>query len=216
MKKLFLIVMLIVGCSSSKERVATLKAQDGVDGNAGQNGYSIVSLYREASQCECEFSGEALDMFLDLDYSFTASEGDVYTNSLVTCNGRNGLDGADGANGQDGINGIDGEDGAIGPQGETGEQGPSGPQGEEGPQGLQGPAGSSGAVIVAYSGSSCQKLGTLSVYVKANGSNYKLYTSSSCHSSSAFAEVSQGESYWVSGNALAVWYSNALRVITFN
>jgi len=219
MKKFLLACLLVlVGCAEDKSVVATITAID------GKNGHSIVSSYNSASELECEGSaGYRLDMFVDLDDSLTASEGDLFSNSLVVCDGRNGL------NGQNGLQGPQGEQGEPGPQGlqgltgpqgtpgEQGEPGPVGPQGPQGPQGIQGPSGSSGATIVAYSSNSCTKISGTSVYVKPTGSNnFGLYSSSSCSSSSKFAEVSQGESYWVSGNALAIWNDGSLRVITFN
>jgi hypothetical protein len=86
--------------------------------------------------------------------------------------------------------------------------------------GSPGEAGSPGVDAVAsladYSGASCQLIDGTLTYVKKSGSNYKLYSGSTCHSSTAFAEVSQGEAYWVSTTAVAVYSSSALRVITFS
>ena len=257
MKMFWTIVLaaVVAGCSVDKATEVSIRATDGTNGANGangtdgqngtngtngvdgKNGHSVVSSYSRASECECETSGSRLDMYIDMDDNLQVSESDVFTNSLVVCDGRNGRDGLDGQNGADGQDGRDGEDGErgatgaqgpqgiqgmVGPQGAPGAPGtngmpgPMGPQGPQGPQGMQGPAGSSGATIAAYSASSCTLIAGTSTYVKANGSNYKLYTSSSCSSSSAFAEVSQGESYWVGSNKLAVWYETAMRVITFN
>lgn len=212
---IFLGVTFLTGCGAVSTREASITAQNGKD---GANGYSVVSIFREASQCECgNAGGQRLDMYLDLDYSLDASETDLYINSLAVCNGANGLNGETGQPGAQGPQGIAGEVGPAGeqgPQGEQGYPGPTGPQGEDGPQGLQGNPGSS-ARIDSYSSNSCTKITGTNIYVKPNGGNFKLYNSSSCHSSSAFAEVSEGESYWVSSSALAVHADSSLRVITF-
>lgn len=219
MKKFLLACILVLaGCAKDESVIATITAND------GKNGHSIVSSYNSASELECEGSdGYRLDMYIDLDDSLTASEGDKFSNSLVVCNGQNGLNGENGLQGpqgEQGEQGPQGLQGLAGPQGEPGAQGspgPTGPQGPQGPQGIQGPAGSSGATIVSYSSNSCTKISGTSTYVKPTGSsNFGLYSSSSCHSSSKFAEVSQGESYWVSGTSLAIWEDDSLRVITFN
>lgn len=91
--------------------------------------------------------------------------------------------------------------------------GAQGPQGETGPTGEASEA--SIATLTDYSGNSCTKIAGTNSYVKKSGSNYKLYTSSICHSSSAYAEVSEGEAYWVSSTAVAIHSPAALRVIEF-
>jgi hypothetical protein len=202
----------------------------GLNGKDGANGHSIVTQQQKASELECSNSGYRLDMYLDNDDSLSVSENDKYLNSLVICDGLNGLKGDKGDKGLKGERGPRGVAGAVGPQGpqgpmgmmgppgtpgSNGTQGPVGPQGPQGPQGLQGPPGTS-ATITSYSSSSCTQIGTTGVYVKPNGSNFKLYTSSSCHSSSALYEVSQGESYWVSSTSLAIWNDGSLRVIKYN
>lgn len=226
-------LLVLAGCNPSREVVDVIKGKNGSDGSNGANGHSIVSMYQAASELECEVSGSRLDMYIDTDDNLVANEGDVYSNSLVVCNGANGLQGLAGADGKDGVDGKDGADGAqgvageqgppgadgaVGPQGPAGAAGvagPVGPQGPAGPQGIQGPAGAS-ATIVSYYGSSCQLIAGTSMYMKASGSNAAFYTSSSCHSSTKVVEISQGESYWASSNALAVWSGSSLRVITFN
>lgn len=230
-------MLLTVGCSDERTTKAVVTANDGTngtDGKDGLNGFSIVSKVTHASECECETSGSRIDMFLDLNYSLDADEGDLYQNSIVVCNGRNGAKGEKGDRGAQGPQGIQGmigpmglmgprgltgpvgPAGAIGPQGIQGVAGPAGPQGPQGPQGLPGASSGSGATIKAYTQSSCTLITGTSTYMKPNGSNFSLYTSSSCHSSSKFAEVSEGESYWASANSLAVWGDCVLRVITFN
>jgi hypothetical protein len=49
-----------------------------------------------------------MDMYIDLDDSLAASEGDKYLGSLIVCNGANGLNG---------LNGLPGVQGPMGPQG---------------------------------------------------------------------------------------------------
>lgn len=139
-----------------------------------------------------------------------------------------GLPGQDGASGQSCYVEASEEGGAYLTCGETtvfisnglqGIQGPAGEAGPQGPVGPQGPAGEDGddrsVTLYNYSGSSCTQILTTGKYVKLNGSNYRLYSSSSCHSSSAFAEVSQGEAYWVSPTVLATHANSTLRVIQF-
>lgn len=134
--------------------------------------------------------------------------------------GPRGLQGAVGPQGLVGATGPQGAAGAIGPQGPQGVAGPTGPQGPQGPQGLQGTpgvAGSSGATIVTYTSSSCTHIAGSSYYVKPNGNNTKIYTSSSCSSSSSVEELGDGDSYWVGTNMLAVDYGDiGIKVITFN
>ena len=218
MKKMFIVGLLaLAACSPKRELVDIISGKDGAP---GANGHSIVSVYKSASEVECSSGGSRLDMYLDLDDSLSATDADSYTNSLVVCNGSNGLNGSHGVAGAQGPQGVAG---AVGPQGPAGApglngapgvQGPVGPQGPQGPQGLQGSPGSS-ATIAVYSSSSCTLIAGTSTYVKPNGSNFKMYSNSSC-SGSSVAEVSQGESYWVASNMLAVWASGQLRVITFN
>lgn len=245
MKKLLFLGLVFVACNK-KTNVATVTAVDGTDGS---NGHSVVSMYNESSELECQNNGQRLDLYLDLDDSLSVSEGDQYMNSLVTCNGVNGLNGVAGQNGNDGQDGQDGAQGQtgeqgpqgligatgpqglmgpqglqgmsglpgmIGPQGVPGNAGPVGPQGLQGPQGIQGPAGSSGATITLYAQTSCTKITGSTRYMKVVGQNVQFFSSNSCHSSTKLAEVSQGESFWVSGNILAVYDDSSVRVIIFN
>lgn len=155
-------LLMVTACHSSKDLVT-------IKGLPGRDGHSLVSMISEATQCECSAGGSRMDVYVDLDDSLSASEGDKYQGSLVACSGRNGTDGSngmdgedgangadgsDGADGQDGADGINGEDGAdgengvAGQQGIPGEQGPQGlvgPQGPPGTQGLPGPQGPPGA-----------------------------------------------------------------------
>jgi Collagen triple helix repeat (20 copies) len=215
---LTLLAITLIACDKRTQQI-TVTAEDG---------YSVVSEYADSSELECESGGTRLDLYLDLDRSLSASSGDKYLNSLVACNGANGLDGLNGQDGKDGSNGLAGEQGPQGLQGEVGPQGPQGlpglqgpvgPVGPQGPQGLSGVPGtngSSGATIVSYSSSSCTLISGTASYVKVGNNNSSIYSSSSCHSNTKIAEVSQGESYWVSNNSLAIHNSNSMRVITFN
>lgn len=239
---ILLMTLLLMSCTDDRKTQATVTAKDGLTGQtgaqgeqgvAGQNGHSIVTKITEASECECESSGSRIDMFIDLNDNFESDEGDVYQNSLVVCNGRNGQRGERGERGSQGPQGIQGlvgprglqglqgiqgpmgQPGDIGPQGIQGVAGPIGPQGIQGPQGQTGAAGSS-ATIKSYTGSSCTLITGSSMYVKASGYNFGLYTSSNCHSSTKEYEVSQGESYFAASNVLAIWNDGTLRVITFN
>ena len=234
---ILLMTLLLMSCSDDRTTQATVTAKDGATGQTGAqgeqgiNGHSIVTKVAEASECECENSGSRIDMFIDLNNSLNADENDVYQNSIVVCNGRNGAKGERGATGAQGpqgmigpmglmgprgLTGAVGPAGAIGPQGIPGIAGPIGPVGPQGPQGLPGASSGSGATIKAYTQSSCTLITGTSTYMKPNGNNFSLYSSSSCSNSSKFAEVSEGESYWASANSLAVWGDCVLRVITFN
>lgn len=236
---LMILLLLIVACDKRTDQ-ATVTAVD------GKNGHSVVSVYNESSELECSNGGQRLDLYLDLDDSLSVTEGDTFMNSLVTCNGLNGLNGAQGPQGEPGPQGLIGETGpqgltgprgyqgfpglpgaigprglpgvagSTGPQGLPGVAGPVGPQGAQGPQGIQGPAGSSGATIVLYAQTSCTRIGSTNRYLKVQGNNVQFFSSSNCSSNSKLAEVSQGESFWVTGNMLAVYDDCSVRVITFN
>lgn len=67
----------------------------GVDGTNGSNGKSLVSQSRAATNIECASSlGTAVDIYLDMDNSFTVSAGDQFQSGLVACNGIAGTNGA--------------------------------------------------------------------------------------------------------------------------
>jgi hypothetical protein len=224
-------LVFMLGCNPKREVVEVINGKDGVPGQAGQtgasgsdglngsdgmNGHSIVSMTSEASRCECEAGGSRLDMYIDMDDSLSVSEGDLFSNSLVVCNGQNGRNGLDGQVGEMGPPGLQGEIGPQGTPGMSGTPGPMGPPGPQGPQGLQGEPGSL-ATIAVYSANSCTKITGSDLWVKqTGGNNFGLYSASSCSSNTKVAEVSQGESYWVSSNMLAVWSNGSLRVIKFN
>lgn len=224
MKKILaLVTLFMIGCAPATETVKVIKGADGA------NGHSIASLFNEASQCECSNGGVRLDLFIDLDDSLSASEGDAYQGSTIICNGLNGLNGQDGAVGEQGPQGEvgpQGETGLAGADGEAGEQGPVGPEGPQGPQGIQGIQGlqgltgatganGTGATITVYSStSSCISISGTSYYTK----NGDIYSSSSCHSSSKVAVLQgSGETFWVATKMLATDNNgNGIRVINFN
>lgn len=210
MKKALLVLGLVIlaGCAKERNLEATLTGRDGRDGRDGVDGVSCtVSALENGSKISCS----------------DGSEISLYNGT----NGQNGSDGEDGADGSscsltaisesssllsctDGSsmtvsNGIDGRDGTDGSDGQDGSDG------EDGEDAL-------GATLSLYSSSSCVKISGTSSYTKSTGSgNRGLYTSSSCSSSSKFAEVSQGEAYWVSNTSLATLTDDGdLRVITFN
>jgi len=248
MKKYVILLAILGGCSDN----TTLKlvqgpaGTNGIDGTNGanglngSNGHSLVSEYVE-TDLECETNGQRLDIYLDLDDSLSVSEGDIFMNSLIVCNGTNGLNGLNGADGQTGPQGLPGHigpqglmgatgpqgiQGAVGPQGAQGVQGPSGPagspgapgtQGPQGPQGLTGAAGSSGATITIYTSASCALITGTTFYTKPNGTNTELFSSSLCSGSSKVTEIGDGDSFWVSNNKLAIDDANSgIKVITFN
>ena len=190
-------------CAPASQVVDVVQGKDGKD---GANGHSLTSEFVQASELECPgVNGRRLDMYIDMDDSTNPSEGDVYQGGEVICDGSNGMDGATG------------ETGAQGPQGEVGPQGEPGVAGEPGPTGAPGESGEDAtATIAVYSSNSCTQITGTTTYTKVGNTNAALYSSSNCHSSSKFAEVSQGESYWAGTKSLAVWAFNQLRVITFN
>lgn len=199
MKKfsVLLIGLLIAACSPDKEVVSIIK---GNPGGPGPNGHSLVSQYNNSSEIECQNGGTRLDIYLDVDDSLTASEGDIYQNSLVACNGGAGPQGIPGESGPQGI-------GLIGPQGPpgTGTPGPTGPQGP--------PGTGSSATVTALNATTCTLVeGSLPSYYVKSGT---LYEASSCHPSTGVA-LQVGESVWVASKMLVARDSSGLRSINFN
>lgn len=144
---LLLICVTAVSCGPKTEVVGIVNGKPGSDGRDGKNGHSLVSAYADSSELECSNGGTRLDIYLDLNDSYSADEGDLYLNSLVACNGSDGQDGAPGLQGVPGEQGPQGIAGLIGPQGlpgQDGDQGPVGPAGPEGPSGKQGLDGLNG------------------------------------------------------------------------
>ncbi len=212
-------MLLILTACGSQESVTLYKGTPGSNGNpgatgksgnSGMNGHSLVSEYTESCQLECSNGGTRLDLYLDMDDSLSVSEGDLYSNSLVVCNGSDGL------NGQSGIAGEMGPQGEAGPQGlqgESGEQGSQGPQGEAGPSGPQGESGDSDVVVTALTGSSCTLVAgsSPSYYVKSDS----LYSESGCSNSDKVA-LQVGETVFVAPRVLVIKDSSGLRSINFN
>lgn len=227
MKKLTLILAIIIaGCTVQLEEVKILKGDPGQD---GANGHSLVSQFVESCKLECQNGGSRLDIYLDLDDSLSVSEGDLYQNSLVACNGANGLNGEDGLDGADGTQGIPGEAGPQGEQGVAGPQGapgaagvpgpmgPPGPQGPQGAPGAQGPAGS-GATITSYTPSSCTQLSGTGYYAKSGSGQVDVFDASSCSSSHKVATLDDSSpTFWIAATKLAVYAKTvSIRVLTFN
>lgn len=212
---------LLVGCGTKEKEVFR--------GPPGKNGHSLItSTSKISSGIQCLNGGQSIDIYLDLDDSYTLSEEDLYQNSVFICNGLNGLAGATGMRG---VAGVQGEVGATGPQGEVGpqgiqgevgpqgiqgiqgEQGPTGPQGNVGPQGPSGMAGS----IAAYYASGCTSIAGTIYYYKYVNSEATIYAQNTCTNSNKVSTLLDGESLWVGTNYLAVGTTDgSLRVVIFN
>lgn len=215
MKRILMAGLLVVAsCAPKQELVDVISGNDGKD---GANGHSIVSQYNQPSECECPNGGSRLDLYLDLDDSLSATEGDLYQASIVACNGANGAQGLQGEQGQPGPQGEPGES-IAGPQGEPGAQGEPGPAGVgiPGPQGPKGDSGS-GATILSYTSSSCTYIGN-GYYGKSKSNSYEIFDDNDCHSSDKVIELNDANSsFWLSSDKLATFSSpNDLRVIYFN
>lgn len=209
--KLSMLTLTLAAACGDKAKVEII---NGSDGKNGSNGHSLVSQYVAASALECSTSGQRLDIYIDLDDSLSVSSSDVYSSSLIACNGANGAAGATGATGSQGPQGVAGPQGPVGPQGMAGPTGPQGPQGPQGATGAQGASGA-GATITSYSSNSCTAISGTSYFVKA-GSNASIYSAAGCSGGSKVAELNDGESFWVSSSALAVEHDGGIRVISFN
>lgn len=138
---LALAAMLLVSCGQQQK----FKLIPGPQGPAGANGHSLVSEYVESD--ECDNGGTRLDVLLDLDDSLSVTEGDLYQNSLIACNGDQGEQGErgiQGIQGEDGERGIPGQRGPRGLRGRVGRQGLTGQQGEQGIPGTVGQQGAQG------------------------------------------------------------------------
>ena len=193
----------------------------GPQGPAGANGHSLSSQFTFATELECSSGGTRLDIYLDLDDSLSASEGDTYLGSLVACNGANGLNGQDGAPGQAGPPGLACPPGMNGNPGLVGSPGPAGPPGPQGPQGTpgaQGPQGN-GANVGQHNVSSCTALAGGYYLKKGTGSeagSVGIYSNSSC--SGSHEQLTDAKStFWLSSTALAIYVDGqTVRVLTFN
>jgi Collagen triple helix repeat (20 copies) len=234
------LTLMLTSCSKT-EIVDILQGKPGTNGTNGTNGadgangHSLVSQYTEASGCECETSGQRMDVYLDVDDSLSVTEGDLYQGSLVACNGYNGLNGKDGLDGTDGAQGIPGEPGPqgeagqVGPQGEAGQVGPQGeqgipgPVGPQGPQGIQGLPGATGAQGPAGSGAVIQgstSTCTLVVgnYYLKNNVLYDEDDSNKCDGNNDKVSFNMsGDSLWLTSTILAVKDGEGvIKVIKFN
>jgi len=236
MKRIIIIaiaVALATGCSPKREVVDVINGTPGNDGRDGANGHSLVSQYMDATELECDSAGGGrLDIYIDMDDSLTASDGDQYQNSLVACNGLNGLNGSDGSDGSDGSNGINGHDGIAGPPGSSGPPGLNGNpglDGEPGPQGQPGTPGAPGAN--GNNGENGHDAHVTPRNVTGNCSNVssgydaliknqtvELYTAGfSCAANKkVFILTDSASTFWLSSTELAVFVSPAgLRILTY-
>jgi hypothetical protein len=181
MKQLLLITLMVLA-SCGNPKVENVGVIAGADGEDGTNGHSLVS--ESVSAEECENGGSRLDIFLDVDDSLDKSEGDLFQNSLIACNGEQGIQGLVGPEGEQGEvgprglrgprgpigpQGLIGETGAVGPRGDTGSIGSPGPIGPQGLQGIQGIQGIQGAA--GLPASSCSL-----VFKPNQGRNGRKYT----------------------------------------
>ena len=242
MKKIVLVLAILcaVGCAPNREVVEIINGTPGAPGAPGRNGHSLVSQYQEASELECDASGGSrLDIYMDSDDSLTPSEGDNYQNSILICNGKNGLDGAvgatgpageDGSDGTNGNNGINGHDGIAGPPGSSGPPGLNGNPGQNGQPGPSGPPGSPGApgsngsnghdahVTPRNVSGVCSSISpTYDALVKNN--TVELYNgngSGNCSGQKVFILTSAASTFWLSATELAVFVDPAgLRILTY-
>jgi hypothetical protein len=194
MRYILVILGLLVatGCSVDKYTEATVIAKDGQNGVDGKDGVSCTIFPIEGgAQLSCSDDS-----------------------SVVIRDGLNGTDGQDGQDGQDG-NSCYVEETEVGATITCGESFANIFNGQDGQDGEDGE--SAVATISNYSANSCTLISGTSSYVKKTGSsNYAFYTTSNCASNSKFAEVSQGEAYWLGPNVLGTHADGSLRVLTFN
>lgn len=200
MKAVFLVLGFIATLGCAQSETVLLKGpagQPGAPGEVGAPGHSAVSLSRAASELECEVSGTAVDVYLDLDDSLSVTEGDTLQSGLVACNGANGLDGADGANGVDGADGSDGQDGADGADGEDGTN--------------------ATAVMTAYTiGSSCQVIHSGWSAKKHDSDSVKVYSNESCSGSSETLDDDNDDMFVISNSVVLLYQNLVIRKLVFN
>lgn len=222
--QILFVLFVLIGCNKGTSVVEVVKGDNGKDGKDGANGHSLVSQFVQLdnNSLECSNAGTRLDIYLDLDDTFTVSSNDSYVGSLIACaglNGLNGINGLDGTDGQDGIPGVQGPQGEVGPQGVTGPQGEAGPVGPIGPQGPQGATGAvgpsgSGATITVYNSNACVNIADTMYYVKTTA----IYDNATCSSSHKLIDLNTNNgTFWVGVNKLATPNSNnGIKVILFN
>jgi hypothetical protein len=160
---------------------------------------------------------------MDVDDSLTPTDGDLYQNSLIACNG---LNGNHGENGHDGIAGPPGQAGPPGLDGNPGHDGEPGPSGLPGSPGAPGANGHDGApgqdgkdahVTPKNVTGNCAAL-TANYDAKIKNNTVELYTAG--HSCDApwkvFTLTSSASTFWLSSTELAVFVDPAgLRVLTY-
>ncbi len=222
----FCLILAVLNCGgpSTKLFLKGDPGTPGAPGAPGADGYSLSSQFMSATECECPSGGNRLDIYLDMDRSFSASDGDVYQGSLISCNGasgRNGNNGQDGiagppgGSGPPGLNGNPGHDGTQGPAGAPGQDGTPGSNGHDG---AQGPPGQGGHVS-QKNAENCVQLSGDWYAKKGNGSengSVGIYASSSCNGSHAQLN-SANSTFWLSATDLAVYVDGqTVRVLTFN
>jgi len=218
-KSLLLLCFALSACSPAREVVSVIKGDPGAN---GANGHSLVSQYMPASELECDAQGGSrLDIYMDLDDSLTPSEGDLYENSIVACNGASGNNGE---NGHDGIAGPPGQAGPPGLNGNPGHDGTPGPAGPPGAPGSPGANGQDGApgqnphVTPRNVSEDCSNISSgYDALIKNN--TVELYTAGyNCSASKkVFVLTSSASTFWISASELAVFVDPAgLRILNYN
>ena len=205
--KFLLLSILLLGCGKEE----TFEIVKGDSGKDGKSAHGLVSQVVEVSSTLlCPNGGKSLDVYLDIDDSFDVSSEDKFQSSLVACNGLNGLQGEQGPSGEKG------EPGEVGPQGEPGKDGENGLDGKDGQDGFDGEDGTMISITDMQSSGSCSQVASTGRYVKKNGSNVAIFSSSSCSNSSKEEELSEMESFWFSGTILGFAMDNGIiRLVEF-
>lgn len=203
-----------VGCAPYKETVTVIKGDPGAP---GANGHSLVSQYMAATELECDANGGSrLDIYIDMDDSLTPSEGDVYQNSLIACNGLNGVNGQDGQDGEAGPPGLTGPPGLNGNPGHDGAPGPQGPPGTPGAPGKDGNNGKDAHVTPRNVSTTCSAISdNYSALIKNN--TVEIYNGLTCSGQKVFVLSSAASTFWLSATELAVFVDPAgLRILTYS
>lgn len=229
-KMVFIITALLIGaCGSKTELVEILKGDagpsgiSGVDGVNGANGTSCsveqlengakitctdgsFATVQNGSQGELGREGER-----GPDGS-SCSTTPTEAGALITCSNGTSAELLNGSTGQAGT-GCSVAEIVNGAAITCGSSSVSVYNGEAGTPGSNAPS----STITTYSNNVCTLIAGTNKYVKNSNNNTSLYSSSSCNNNTKFAQVSQGESYWVGPRDLAIYNSsNSIRVIHFN
>lgn len=213
--KVWILCLALLGACGDKELVSVYKGDagsDGIDGSNGQdgaNGHSLVAQGAEATELECPDGGSRGDLYLDLDDSLDASEGDLYQASVVACNGSNGLNGQ---HGNPGEQGPPGQSGPPGLNGNPGHDGIAGPPGEQGPPGQ-------GSHVNQHNVATCTSMPG-GYYLKTGSGNENgsvgIYSNSSCTGNHEQLNDSKS-TFWLTESDLAIYVdSQFVRVLSFN